>query len=323
MIKKVIGILLGITLLVTVGACAKKAPTWQEQYDLGIRYLNEGNYEEAIIAFEAAITIDPQQAEGYVYLAEAYIYTNDFENAIRVVNQGIETCGESDAFTRLLNQISISKLLQSGVTENMLQHEELTFFGHSINTLSFQESMEILQQQEYEHYDDISENEGNTFYSVYMKDNTMIHIKKSSYGLEWIQSILNDTYLYPTGIRGIRMSDTMENVLTNLGFSNGREISACIMDIVKSGGINVLVTDNPPYQGYILFHKDLPNECTFVLDDIDSNRIKIKIEFLDSDHNICFNLSLSFGDYDSDSFIDRLTAVSLYRPNEPSSTLRG
>lgn len=29
--------------------------TWQEQYDLGLRYLSEGNYEEAIIAFTAAI----------------------------------------------------------------------------------------------------------------------------------------------------------------------------------------------------------------------------------------------------------------------------
>ncbi len=29
-------------------ACGQKAPTWQEQYDLGVRYLEEGNYEEAM-----------------------------------------------------------------------------------------------------------------------------------------------------------------------------------------------------------------------------------------------------------------------------------
>ena len=30
-----------------------QAPSWQAQYDLGVRYLSEGNYEEAILAFEA------------------------------------------------------------------------------------------------------------------------------------------------------------------------------------------------------------------------------------------------------------------------------
>lgn len=33
--------------------------SWQEQYDLGVRYLSKSNYEEAIIAFTAAIGIDP------------------------------------------------------------------------------------------------------------------------------------------------------------------------------------------------------------------------------------------------------------------------
>lgn len=48
-------------------------PIWQEQYDLGIRYLSEGNYEEAIIAFTAAIEIDPKRAEAYVGRGNAYI----------------------------------------------------------------------------------------------------------------------------------------------------------------------------------------------------------------------------------------------------------
>lgn len=46
--------------------------TWQEQYDLGVRYLSEGNYEEAIIAFTAAIEIDPKQPTPYVGRGDAY-----------------------------------------------------------------------------------------------------------------------------------------------------------------------------------------------------------------------------------------------------------
>ena len=53
-------------------ACGQSVPTWQEQYDLGVRYLSEGNYEEAILAFTAAIEIDPKQAPAYVGRGDAY-----------------------------------------------------------------------------------------------------------------------------------------------------------------------------------------------------------------------------------------------------------
>ena len=48
------------------------APTWQFHYDLGVRYLSNGNYEEAILAFNAAIEIDPKNAEVYEQRGNAY-----------------------------------------------------------------------------------------------------------------------------------------------------------------------------------------------------------------------------------------------------------
>ena len=55
-----------------LAGCAGELMTWQEQYDLGMRYLNESNYEEAILAFTQAIEIDPKNVEGYLGRAEAY-----------------------------------------------------------------------------------------------------------------------------------------------------------------------------------------------------------------------------------------------------------
>ena len=46
--------------------------SWQDYYDLGVRYLSEGNYEEAIIAFTAALEIDPSRPEAYVGRGDAY-----------------------------------------------------------------------------------------------------------------------------------------------------------------------------------------------------------------------------------------------------------
>ena len=71
--KRICGLLLTLALVLGLCACGQKAPTWEEQYDLGVKYLSEGNYQEAIIAFTAAIEIDPKRAEAYVGRGDAYI----------------------------------------------------------------------------------------------------------------------------------------------------------------------------------------------------------------------------------------------------------
>lgn len=64
--------LMAVLLLLT--ACSKTSRgSWQEQYDLGIKYLDEGNYEEAILAFAAAIEIDPKRYEAYLSRGEGYL----------------------------------------------------------------------------------------------------------------------------------------------------------------------------------------------------------------------------------------------------------
>lgn len=63
---------------------------WQEQYDLGLKYLNEGRYEEAIIAFSAAITIDPYQTSPYMRRVECYAAVGGEENYRKAI-QDCET----------------------------------------------------------------------------------------------------------------------------------------------------------------------------------------------------------------------------------------
>lgn len=71
--KRRISGLIAAVLRLRLCACGDPAPTWQERYDLGMRYLPEGNYEEAIIAFTAAIEIDPKQVSAYVDRGDAYV----------------------------------------------------------------------------------------------------------------------------------------------------------------------------------------------------------------------------------------------------------
>ena len=71
-------------------------PTWQEQYDLGVRYLEDGDYEEAIIAFTAAIEIDPKRAEAYVGRGDAYVLSGETEDNLSVAKADYEKAIELD-----------------------------------------------------------------------------------------------------------------------------------------------------------------------------------------------------------------------------------
>ncbi len=65
-------IALVLVVVLALTQCKGEAPDWKEQYDLGLRYLSEGNYEEAILAFSAAIEIDPYVSNVYLGRGDAY-----------------------------------------------------------------------------------------------------------------------------------------------------------------------------------------------------------------------------------------------------------
>lgn len=102
MLKRTVSLLLAMILTVTLCACGKTSGgSWQEQYDLGVRYLSDGNYEEAIIAFTAAIEIDPKRPEAYLGLADAYIGAGDLGAARKALEDGLAATGDTEIQARL------------------------------------------------------------------------------------------------------------------------------------------------------------------------------------------------------------------------------
>lgn len=102
-----------LSLFVTVSLVACSVPavqqdvtTWQEQYDLGLKYLAESNFSEAVVAFTAAIAIDPKQAEAYLALADSYIGTGDVDSARKILEQGLSTSEDKDVLMEKLRQLT-------------------------------------------------------------------------------------------------------------------------------------------------------------------------------------------------------------------------
>lgn len=108
-------------LSITLSACGQQDLTWQEQYDLGVRYLSEGNYEEAIIAFTSAIEIDPKQALAYVGRGDAYVGSGETEETLSTAQADYEIAIELDGMcsTAYLGLAEIS-ILQNDVNNAIL-----------------------------------------------------------------------------------------------------------------------------------------------------------------------------------------------------------
>lgn len=81
--KRMICAVLAFALVLGLVACANTEKDWQEQYDLGVRYLEDGDYEQAILAFSAAIKIDSSRPEAYVGRADAYVATGETDKALK------------------------------------------------------------------------------------------------------------------------------------------------------------------------------------------------------------------------------------------------
>ena len=132
--KRYLSLLMILLLVYGLVACGKHADLWQEQYDLGVRYLSEGNYEEAIIAFTAAIEIEPKRAEAYRGLADAYIGMGDYEMADATLQEGYEITGDETLQPDVVQTVNgetffLSPLLWEEVVVGGLPFEECTV-GH-------------------------------------------------------------------------------------------------------------------------------------------------------------------------------------------------
>lgn len=135
--KKTIIILLSIALALVMLICGMlaysyirdtNASKWDEQYNLGIRYLRDGQYQEAVLAFTAAIDIAPRKYEAYIARGDAYIELDNYQAAQQDYQQAIvlaPDCHQEVAPKLDQVQIVIETHHQSDISQPRTVQDEL------------------------------------------------------------------------------------------------------------------------------------------------------------------------------------------------------
>ena len=100
----IIGIIAGLVLLAAIAlavigivlfASGSGSRKYDKQLNLGEKYFNEMDYENSILAYENAISIDPKSPEAYLGIVNVYIQTGNKENAEKWAKEGYVATGDS------------------------------------------------------------------------------------------------------------------------------------------------------------------------------------------------------------------------------------
>lgn len=137
-----------LVFLLCLSGCGKEewltVDTYHERYDIGVKYLEEENYEDAICAFTAAIEIDAMQPEIYEKRAEAYLLSeisaddNYFNLAIEDYLSAINTGADEVQIRNILGTLYLDR---GEYTQAAEQYEFLT--EHLPNETSFDALLKI------------------------------------------------------------------------------------------------------------------------------------------------------------------------------------
>ncbi len=97
-----------IFLLIGFGTGAKEQ-SLEHRLEQAYKYMEEMDYQSAIVAFQDVLKIDPKNEEVYLGLADAYIMLEDYENAMTILETGFAETN-SELLSNRLDEIQVSYL---------------------------------------------------------------------------------------------------------------------------------------------------------------------------------------------------------------------
>ena len=89
-------LMIGVTIILVACKDNSKQQAAQ-QLELGQRYLTEGNYGKAIVAFNKAIELEPNEIQAYTGVITAYVQSGREGEATAILEKSLEQFGQADS----------------------------------------------------------------------------------------------------------------------------------------------------------------------------------------------------------------------------------
>ncbi len=103
---------------------------------LAERYLNEQNYEQAVIEYQKVLEIEPMNVDAYLGIAEAYLGMGDTEKALEWLNKGLEQTGDARLSSKIealttpdIEEVSEPEASVPDVSEPTISNPEEPVYG--------------------------------------------------------------------------------------------------------------------------------------------------------------------------------------------------
>ena len=114
---RLLSMLLAVALVLGLAGCGQGAKTPEEYLDLGTRFLSEGKYEDAVLAFTALLEIEPNYAAGLKGRGQALQKLGGEEN-LTAARSDFESAVALDAEDMDLRFLLTDLLLELGATDD-------------------------------------------------------------------------------------------------------------------------------------------------------------------------------------------------------------
>lgn len=201
---KIAGIIGAVTAVILIGIGIYNSPSQrvERQLSLGYKYLENQQYEEAIVVFSNAIAIDPKCLEAYAGGIEAYINTDKteemqflYDNALSVVRSlepNVLAQNESTVNRIYLNADEVyedniekvTKILEEGldITENSeeikIKLDDLN--AQKVNIVFMQKVYDLMEAENYEALRELADSEEADRILTGIQEDSYIYIPKDS-----------------------------------------------------------------------------------------------------------------------------------------------
>lgn len=272
--KLVMAILAGVAVLLAlaagIGIYNTPANRLSRHLELANKYLLETKYEQAIVEFDKAITIDPMSVEAYLGKAEAYVGLDDIDMAIETLETGFEKSQENTDIKQKLVDLYLAVTEEKD--QNAKYEEKLKIYDRLLELATDDERVidglceclkayidVLLEQEKYDEIRALAEKYRSV--AVYVDfDAILARIRQIEESRALVRNILTRIALYCSEERYDNVFKLMQSEEYGEFLAKIGELSNDYVSETEYGKIGVYKVEAEMYGNYMIYYGDFEED---------------------------------------------------------------